>query len=143
MGAVHNGVKEDGMAEVTVKHAGDMKFETTIGNHQLIIDVPAEMNGKDRGLTPPQLFVASLASCIAVFATSYCNNTGINAEALTVSLSFDKLTKPARLGNFKAVISIPHGDVGGKEKAVIRAAHFCPIHETIRTAPEVAISLEQ
>jgi uncharacterized OsmC-like protein len=142
MSAVHSGVKEADMAEVTVKHAGDMKFETTIGNHRLIIDVPPEMNGKDRGLTPPQLFVASLASCIAVFATSYCTNTGINAEDLSVSLSFDKLTKPARLGNFKAVISIPHGTVGDKEKAVIRAANFCPIHETIRTAPEVTITLE-
>jgi uncharacterized OsmC-like protein len=131
------------MAEVTVKHAGDMKFETTIGNHRLIIDVPHEMSGKDRGLTPPQLFAASLASCIAVFATSYCTNTGINAEGLSVSLVFDTLTKPTRLGNFKAVISIPHGDVGDKEKAVLRAAQYCPIHETIRVSPKVAISLEQ
>ena len=131
------------MAEVTVKHAGDMKFETTIGNHHLIIDVPPEMNGKDRGLTPPQLFVASLASCIAVFAASYCNNTGIDADGLSVSLSYDKLTTPTRLGNFKAVISVPHGNVGDKAKSVIRAAQHCPIHETIRVAPAVEICLEQ
>jgi len=131
------------MSEIMVRHSGDMRFETTIGTHKLIIDVPPEMNGKDRGLTPPQLFVASLASCIAVFATSYCNNTGINAEGLSVSLSFDKLTKPTRLGNFKAVISVPHGDVGDKATAVIRAAKYCPIHETIRVAPEVTIALEQ
>jgi uncharacterized OsmC-like protein len=97
------------------------------------------MNGRDRGRTPPQLFVASLASCLAVFATSYCNNSGINAAGLSVTLSFDKLTKPTRLGNFKAVISIPRGNMGDKEKADIRAANYCPIHETIRAAPEVTL----
>ena len=82
------------MPEITAKHMGDMKFETQIGNHKLIIDVPPEMQGKDRGPTPPQLFIASLASCIGIFAASYCNNAGINAEDLSVTLSFDKLTEP-------------------------------------------------
>jgi uncharacterized OsmC-like protein len=40
-----------------------MSFETTLGNHRLLIDVPASMGGKDRGPTPPELFVASLGSC--------------------------------------------------------------------------------
>jgi len=130
------------MPEITVKHMGDMKFETQIGNHKLIIDVPPEMDGKDRGPTPPQLFVASLSSCIAIFATSYCNNAGIDAEGLSVSLSFDKLKDPAKLANFKAQIKIPNGDVGKREKAVIAAASHCPIHETIHLPQEVEITLD-
>ena len=129
------------MPEITVQHKGDMQFETTIGNHRLIIDVPPEMQGKDRGLTPPQLFVASLASCIAVFATAYCNNAGIDTEGLTTTLNYDKLMDPSRLGNFKAVITIPQGDVGKREKAVLHAAKHCPIHETIRLSPGVEITL--
>ncbi len=131
------------MPEITAKHMGDMKFETQIGNHKLIIDVPPEMQGKDRGPTPPQLFIASLASCIGIFAASYCNNAGINAEDLSVTLSFDKLTEPTRLGNFKAVVKIPKGDVGKREKAVIHAASHCPIHETIHSPQEVEITLEK
>lgn len=131
------------MPEITAKHMGDMKFETQIGNHKLIIDVPSEMGGKDRGATPPQLFVASLSSCIAVFATSYCNNAGIDAKDLSVSLSFDKLENPTRLGNFKATINIPNGDVGKREKAIIHAASHCPIHETIHIPQKVDITLDQ
>jgi len=131
------------MPEINVKHMGDMKFETQIGNHKIIIDVPPEMDGKDRGPTPPQLFVASLSSCIAIFATSYCNNAGIDAVDLSVSLSFDKLENPTRLANFKAQIKIPNGDVGKREKAVIAAASHCPIHETIHSPQEVEITLDQ
>ena len=131
------------MPEITVKHVGDMAFETQIGNHKLIIDIPPENSGKDRGPTPPQLFIASLSSCIAVFATSYCNNADINTEGLSVTLSFDKLTEPSRLGNLKAVIRIPKGDVGKRKKAVIHASEHCLIHETIRTSPETEITLEE
>jgi uncharacterized OsmC-like protein len=131
------------MPEITVKHRGDMEFETQIGTHKLTIDIPPENNGKDRGPTPPQLFIASLASCIAVFVATYCNNAGINAEGLSVTLSYDKLTKPSCLGNLKAVIRIPKGDAGKKEKAVIRAAELCLIQETIRLSPEVELILEK
>ena len=131
------------MPEITVKHRGDMEFETQIGTHKLTIDIPPENNGKDRGPTPPQLFIASLSSCIAVFVASYCNNAGINAEELSVTLSYDKLTKPSCLGNLKALIRIPKGDVGKREKAVIRAAKHCLIHETIRLSPEVELTLEK
>ena len=129
------------MPAICVKHMGDMAFETRIGNHKLLIDIPPENNGKDRGPTPPQLFIASLSSCIAVFATSYCNNVGINTEGLSVTLSFDKLKEPSRLGNLKAVITIPKGDVEKREKAVIRASEHCVIHETIRSSPDIEITL--
>ena len=129
------------MPEITVTHIGEMGFETQIGNHKITIDLPPENNGKDRGPTPPQLFVASLSSCIAAFATSYCKNAGINAEGLSVTLSYDKLTDPSRLGDFKAVIKIPNDPVGRKEKGVIRASEHCFIHQTMRLSPEVEITL--
>ena len=131
------------MPEITVTHTGDMGFEAQIGNHKLIIDIPPENNGKDRGPTPPQLFIASLSSCIAIFAASYCNSAGINTEGLSVTLSYEKLAKPSLLGNFKAIIKIPNGDVGKKEKAIIHASEHCLIHETIRSSPEIEITLEK
>jgi uncharacterized OsmC-like protein len=131
------------MPEITVTHLGDMAFETHIGNHTLTIDLPPENNGKDRGPTPPQLFIASLSSCIAVFVTSYCNNAGINSERLSVTLSYDKLTNPSLLGNFKARIKVPKGDTEKREKAVIRAAEHCLIHETIRSSPEIEVTLDK
>lgn len=128
------------MPEITVKHMGDMAFETKIGNHKLIIDIPPENKGKDRGPTPPQLFIASLSSCIAVFATSACNNAGIDAKGLSTTLSFDIFM--SKLENLKAVIKIPK-EVGKRDKAILHAAEHCLIHETIRSSPEVEITLEK
>jgi uncharacterized OsmC-like protein len=131
------------MPEITVNHRGDMEFETQIGSHKLTIDIPPENNGKDRGPTPPQLFIASLSSCIAVFVASYCNNVGISTEDLSVTMSYEKRSNPSCLGNLKAVIRIPKEDVGKREKGVLRAAELCLIQETIRLSPEVKLTLEK
>ena len=122
------------MPEITVKHMGDMNFEALIGNHKLTIDVPPELNGKDRGPTAPELFITSLASCISVYATSACKNAGIDAQGLSTTLSFEILM--SKLGDLKAVIKIPK-EVGKRDRAILHAAEHCMIHETIRSAPEV------
>ena len=120
------------MATICTEYKGDMLFESKLGNHVLTIDVPAAMGGKDRGPTPPDLFVASLSSCVAAFVADYCARSGINAEGLTVEISFDKAEDPTRLVNLKAHISFPHADLGARKAAVLRVAEHCPVHATIR-----------
>ena len=50
------------MALAHAEYKGDMLFEVKSGNQMLRVDVPAAMGGKDRGMTPTELFAASLAS---------------------------------------------------------------------------------
>ena len=120
------------MASVNVQFKGDMLFEVKSGNQTLKVDVPAAMGGKGRGMTPTELFAASLASCIGVLVTAYCRDTKIDATGLTVDLTYEKLEQPSRLGNFKAAIKIPAGGWESRREGVLRAAERCPVHETIR-----------
>lgn len=121
------------MATITTFYKGNMLFETKIGKHTLTIDVPPDMGGSDRGLQPPQLFVASLGSCIGAFVAQYCEQVGIDDKDMTVELSFDKVPDPTRLVNLKATIKLPHGDCGKRVQAIERVAEHCPVHETIST----------
>ena len=129
------------MATISTAYKGDMLFETKIGNHTLTIDVPDSMGGTDRGPTPPQIFVASLGSCIGAFVANYCNSKDIDTTGMTVDVSFDKLPDPTRLGNVKVQVNMPNGTIGGREKAILRVAGHCPVHETICTLDDVDIVL--
>ncbi|MBN2421723.1 OsmC family protein [Candidatus Woesearchaeota archaeon] len=120
------------MGKIEIKYKGDMLFETTIGNHSLEIDVPDSMGGKDRGMTPPQLMVAAIASCTAAFAAKYCNNAGINCQDMTVSLEFDKVQDPLRLTNFKMNIKLPNCNDEKRKLAIEKAAGHCPVHESMK-----------
>ena len=49
--------------EVTVEHLGAVQFEIKARQHTIACDQPPENGGFDEGMTPPELLLASLASC--------------------------------------------------------------------------------
>jgi len=121
------------MAKIVTHHRGDMLFESVIGNHTIKIDVPESMGGSDRGPMPPQLFVASLGSCIGALVAQYCQNNGIDHEGMSVEVAFDKADDPTRLVDLKATVKLPNGDCEKRVKAIERVAEYCPVHSTIST----------
>ncbi len=129
------------MATITTFYKGEMQFESKVGKHSLTIDVPASMGGGDRGPIPPDLFVASLGSCIGAFVAQYCENNGIDDTGMTVDMNFEKVTDPTRLVNLKAVIKLPRGDCSKRVKAIERVAMHCPVHETISTMEGLAVEI--
>jgi len=130
------------VAKITTDYKGDMLFESKIGNHSIIIDVPPDMGGTDRGPTPPQIFIASLGSCIGAFVANYCNNTGIDTTDMTVDATFDKVEDPTRLVNIKVQVNLPHGDYEKRKKALLRVAEHCPVHETICNLEGIDITIQ-
>jgi uncharacterized OsmC-like protein len=120
------------MTTITTAYKGDMLFQTTIGGHTVSVDVPSSMGGKERGVTPPDLFIASLSSCIGAFVAAYCRDHDIDPDDMIVSMSFDKADNPIRLTNIKARVDLPHASLGKRESAAKRAALHCPVHETIK-----------
>lgn len=129
------------MAKITTKHKGDMLFETGLGNHALQIDVPADMGGSDRGPTPPEIFVASLGSCVAALVANYCNKAGLSTDDMTVDVTYEKASDPTRLVDLKVLVDLPHADVSGRERAIQRVADHCPVHQTICTLEGVDIEV--
>jgi uncharacterized OsmC-like protein len=129
------------MPTVTTNYKGNMLFESTVGNHTLTIDVPATMGGSDRGPTPPEIFIASLGSCIGAFVAQYCKKNGVDDTGMTVDLSFDKAADPTRLVNLKATVKLPNGDCGKRIKAIERVATHCPVHATISTMEGLALEI--
>ncbi|MDI9549599.1 MAG: OsmC family protein [Chloroflexota bacterium] len=129
------------MGKISTYYKGDMLFESEMGNHKLVIDVPPAMGGSDRGPTPPEVFVASLGSCVAAFVAQYCERNGVNTTDLSVDVAFDKADDPSRLVNLKVTVNLPHGECKQRKAALQRVAEHCPVHETISTLGGIEIEI--
>ena len=129
------------MGVISTYYKGDMLFESEMGSHTLTIDVPPAMGGNDRGPTPPELFIASLGSCVGAFVASYCAKSGVDATDLRVDVSFDKEENPTRLVNVQVTIFLPHGECKNRRQAMQRVAEHCPVHETIATMGDVEMKI--
>ena len=129
------------MAVITTKLRGDMLFETQCGNHTLQIDVPPGMGGSDRDPTPPEVFVASLGSCVAALVANYCNRAKLNTHGLTVDVTYEKAADPTRLVNVKVKVDLPNADISRRKKAIERVADHCPVHQTICSWEDVGFEI--
>ena len=121
------------MGKISTFYKGDMLFESKMGNHSVMIDVPAAMGGSDRAPTPPELFVASLGSCVGAFIANYCTKSGVDATDIRVDVVFDKADDPTRLINLQITVELPYAECKNRKQALLRVAEHCPVHETIST----------
>jgi uncharacterized OsmC-like protein len=127
--------------EVSVKLHGDVKFEVAARKHSLICDQPAENGGKDEGMTPPELLLASLGTCAAFYASAYLRKKGLPREGVEVHVTAGKAGPPARLDDFKIEVKIPLALNEEQRAGVEVAVHHCLIHNTLLHTPAIQIEL--
>ena len=126
--------------EVEVRHLGNMKFEAMSRGHRLICDQPVENHGTDKGMTPPELLLASLATCAGYYAAQYLQARGLSAQRIAVRVSAEKATQPARLASF--VIEVEAPDVDPKHHdGLLRAVKACLIHNTLSSTPTIDLKV--
>ena len=128
--------------EVSVEHLGSVQFEIRARSHVIVSDQPTENFGHDEGMTPPELFLASLGACAGFYAAQYLRKHRLATEGTKVRVTADKVKDPARIGNFRIEVEVP-GDLSDEQRAgVEEAVHHCLIHNTLLYPPKIQIEIK-
>jgi uncharacterized OsmC-like protein len=127
--------------EVTIKHLDHVKFSIQSRSHTILSDQPTENGGEDSGMTPPELLLASLGSCAAFYAVQYLKTRNLAESGVEVSVTADKLTQPARVGNFRVQVTCPAALSEDHTAGLMRSVHHCLVHNTLLSPPEIKIEL--
>ena len=118
----------------TTRYLGARRFETAVGKHTFQTDHAGA------GPTPPDFFVASLAACVGIYVSGYCEKVGLDATDLTIDLDYEK--GHDRMSDFSIRVRLPHAELGARAAAVQRVAEACLVHQTIRTFADCPIAIE-
>ncbi|MGA2436743.1 MAG: OsmC family protein [Bryobacteraceae bacterium] len=129
------------MIETTVKYLGGVQFEAAARGHKVISDQPPDNQGQDAGMTPPELLLSALATCVGFYAVQYLRARKLPADGLGVRVTADKAASPARLYAFRVEITVPGLEDERHRKGVLRAAKSCLIHNTLERTPGIEIVL--
>ena len=129
--------------EITVEHLGALQFEIKARQHSILSDQPPENGGHDEGMTPPELFLASLGSCAGFYAAQYLRKHKLAVEGTRVRVTADKLKDPARIDNFRIEIETPTALTEQQRAGVEDAVHHCLIHNTLLHPPSMTIEITQ
>ncbi len=130
------------MIESTVEYLGGVKFAATSRGHRVVCDQPADNQGTDTGMTPPEFLLASLGTCAAFYAAGYLRARSLPADGLAVRVAAEKAMQPARLGTFRIEVTVPGLAEEKHREGVLRAVKACLIHNTLAQAPAIEIVLD-
>jgi putative redox protein len=127
---------------MAVSYLGGESYAVVTRGHAVLTDQPATTGGQDTAMTPVELLVASLSSCVAFYAGRYLVRHGLNRDGLHVTAEFALPTdRPARVGKIQVQIRVPGGVPPARQAALLAVASHCTVHNTLRQTPDVAIEL--
>jgi putative redox protein len=117
-------------------------YEIRVRGHRVVVDQPVDAGGGDRAPTPTELFVGSLAACVAFYAGRYLARHGFDRSGLAVLTDFDMATdRPARVGAIRITVRPPAGFPADRLAALAAVASHCTVHNSLTSRPEVTVTV--
>ena len=130
----------DGM---DVRFVAGEAYEVTVRGHRVVVDQPAEVGGQDSAPTPTELFVASLATCVAFYAGRYLTRHGYSRAGLAVSVGYQMASdRPARVSGIRLTVRVPAGLPPERWAALRAVVSHCTVHNSLASPPAVIIDLQ-
>jgi uncharacterized OsmC-like protein len=123
--------------ETTVRYLDGLRFEAVSRGHSVVCDQPADNSGSDSGMTPPEFLLTSLGTCAGFYAVQYLRTRSLPADGLTVRVTAEKASGPARVAAFRIEVNVPGLTDEKHREGVLRAAKSCLIHNTLLHPPQI------
>ena len=126
-----------------VESIGRVGSRVRLGEHEVVFDQPASVpGGGDRGPSPLDVMVASVAACAHYFAAAYLHGRGLPTDRLSVEVESEKERVPvSRLGRLTIRVHVPAGLTEQQIAGIERAIKSCPAYGTLLHPPSVEITI--
>ena len=121
--------------------SGGARYDILSDRHRIVTDQPVEDGGADAGMSPVELFVGSVASCVGYFVGQFCARHDISREGLKVDAEWTIAEAPHRVGQIQLAIRLPHRVTPELRERLLKVAHGCTVHQSIVVPAGIAIEL--
>jgi putative redox protein len=129
--------------EIDVGYLGGEAYDIHVRGHRVLVDQPVADGGADEAPTPTELFVGSLAACVAFYAGRYLTRHGLSREGLQVRADFHMAAdRPARVAGIRITVRPPDGLPAQRLAGLIAVASHCTVHNSIVVTPEIVVTAD-
>jgi len=135
-----------------VVRVGREKYTTEIvaRNHSILTDEPKKYGGKDAGMSPYELLLASLGSCTAITLRMYADKKEWDLREVKVHLEhFKQHAKDSdccdkdepKIDKFVREINLKGNLTEEQQQRLLQIANRCPVHRTLENNIEIETKL--
>lgn len=122
--------------EIVVAFPGNKKTSTVIDGFEVLTDQPVASGGDGAAPSPFALFLASLASCSAVYIAFFCQKRGIPYDKIRVVQRDERDPETKEVTSISIDLELPPDFPEKYESALLHVVDLCTVKKTIMNAPE-------
>ena len=132
------------LMKAVVESIGKVGSRVHVGQHELVFDQPTSVpGGEDRGPSPLDVMVASVAACAHYYAAAYLHGRSLSTDGLAVEVQAEKERVPvARIRELSMKVRVPAGLNERQVAGIERAIKSCPAYGTLLHPPSVEVVVE-
>ena len=130
------------MVRIDVTYQGGLRCEATHGpsGQRLVTDAPVDNRGKGESFSPTDLVATALGTCIPTIMGIVAEREKIDLTSLRITVQKEMSAEaPRRIAKLITRIMMPKGLTDQQKAKLEKAAHTCPVHQTLDGKVEMPI----
>lgn len=129
------------MSQITVSFPGGVAVDATYGSHTVHTDQPRSAGGLDEAMSPFDLFLASIGTCMGFYALRFCQERNLSTEGLGLSLEPLREGDGKRMTALRIAVELPKAFPEKYRGAIERAIDHCAVKSQIVSPPRFELHL--
>jgi putative redox protein len=122
------------MVQIDVTYRGGLRCEATHepSGQKLITDAPVDNHGKGESFSPTDLVATALGTCIPTIMGIVAEREKIDLTGMRITVQKEMSAAPPRkIAKLSTRIVMPKGLTEQQKAKLEKAAHTCPVHQTL------------
>jgi putative redox protein len=105
-----------------------------------VTDAPVDNHGKGESFSPTDLVATGLGACIATIMGIVAEREAIDLTGLRITVQKEmSVEPPRRIARLVTRIAMPQGLTEQQKAKLEKAAHTCPVHQTLQGRVDLPI----
>ena len=129
------------MDTLRVKHLGGDRVRIQVRDHEIVVDQPVEAGGTNIGPTPVELFVASLAACVAHYTRGYLRRHRLPEDPIEIHAQWAMASSPARVAAVEIDVTVPAIVSAEARRGLYAVVSHCTVHNSLTSPPDVRLRI--
>lgn len=129
--------------EIEVTFPKGKRVNAKIGDTLIETDQAVKSGGDGSAPEPFQLFLASIATCVGIYALGFCQVRGIETDGMSIKMSGEFDINSRQYVEFTFNLILPKNFPATHHEAIMRAMDSCPVKRHMVNTPSFNYKLTE
>lgn len=127
---------------ISISFTGGVRVDASMNGHTIHTDQPEPLGG-NTAMSPFDVFLSSIGACMGFYALRFCQQRGISAEGLALTLEPQQGGDGKHVDTLKVDLQLPDDFPEKYVEAIRRSIDHCTVKRHLLEPPAIELTLHE